>query len=621
VKDLTAFVVKTATEMGQVLTAGLNNRSTGATAMNAESSRSHSIFLITVEQCEIGGDGEGHIRVGKLNMVDLAGSERQSKTGATGERLKEATKINLSLSALGNVISALVDGKSSHIPYRDSKLTRILQDSLGGNTKTVMVANVGPADYNYDETLSTLRYAYRAKSIKNKPRINEDPKDAMIREFQEEIMRLKAELSQGGGVGTGYDIANLPPEMQAALLAPLPPKIEKQIITKEVEVEKIVEKEIIIEQGPTPEEVAAMERNLRSQNEDIRAQAERKRKEIEMQREMADAERKKYMMEIDREEQARIAEQQRRSELQAKLGQMEQKMVVGKQVMEKAIEQEEELKRQQRELRKQKKVEGKLKEKEEQQRLENLELETKCASQEEQVQKLTSKLQKLWDKYQKAQQEMVDIQEFNQGEREDMLSMIRELRQTLKLKTLITDSFVPGKEVQSVQERAQWDHEEDEWVLEPVKIDKTRPVRPPSCFGLPRPTAEFTRLNHAMGDPNPRYMFDSIVITDLDLPERTTEDYETQPDLGDRVERSLLLALSPDDEETAGRKDKAGDAGEDAGSRRKAAAEGSGRPATGSQKKRPTSGRPGTGNRGGRDRHDEPAAPAFPQARGLVSQE
>merc|ERR1719359_354510 len=169
--------------------------------MNAESSRSHSIFMITVEQCSLNTAQDSHIRVGKLNMVDLAGSERQSKTGATGDRLKEATKINLSLSALGNVISALVDGKSSHIPYRDSKLTRLLQDSLGGNTKTVMVANVGPADYNYDETLSTLRYAYRAKSIKNKPRINEDPKDAMIREFQEEIAKLKAQLAAGGGPG------------------------------------------------------------------------------------------------------------------------------------------------------------------------------------------------------------------------------------------------------------------------------------------------------------------------------------------------------------------------------------------------------------------------------------
>ncbi|EFN55742.1 hypothetical protein CHLNCDRAFT_14136, partial [Chlorella variabilis] len=98
------------------------------------------------------------------------------------------------LSALGNVISALTDAAASHVPYRDSKLTRLLQDSLGGNSKTVMIANVGPAVYNFEETLSTLRYASRAKFIKNKPKINEDPKDAMLREFQAEIARLKAEL-------------------------------------------------------------------------------------------------------------------------------------------------------------------------------------------------------------------------------------------------------------------------------------------------------------------------------------------------------------------------------------------------------------------------------------------
>lgn len=145
--------------------------------------------------------GKDHLRAGKLNLVDLAGSERQSKTGATGERLKEATKINLSLSALGNVISALVDGRCKHIPYRDSKLTRLLQDSLGGNTKTLMVACLSPADNNYDESLSTLRYANRAKNIKNKPRINEDPKDALLREYQEEIKKLKAILAQQMGPG------------------------------------------------------------------------------------------------------------------------------------------------------------------------------------------------------------------------------------------------------------------------------------------------------------------------------------------------------------------------------------------------------------------------------------
>ena len=95
--------------------------------------------------------------------------------------MKEATQINLSLSALGNVINALVEGKTNHIPYRDSKLTRLLQDSLGGNTKTVMIACISPADYNFEETVTTLRYASRAKNIKNKPRINMDPKDALLK--------------------------------------------------------------------------------------------------------------------------------------------------------------------------------------------------------------------------------------------------------------------------------------------------------------------------------------------------------------------------------------------------------------------------------------------------------
>jgi hypothetical protein len=187
--------VKGVPEINDVLKIGMKNRSVGATNMNAVSSRSHSLFQITIDRSEIGADGKQHIRAGKLNMVDLAGSERIAKTGATGDRLKEATKINLSLSTLCHVISALTDPKSTYVPYRDSKLTRLLQDSLGGNTKTLMISNVGPAEYNYDETINTLRYANRAKNIKNKPKINEDPKDALLREYQDEISKLKEQLS------------------------------------------------------------------------------------------------------------------------------------------------------------------------------------------------------------------------------------------------------------------------------------------------------------------------------------------------------------------------------------------------------------------------------------------
>ena len=197
VKGLTDVVVESEDQLMAMLDKGLSIRTTASTQMNAESSRSHSIFSVVVEMSTKDlASGKDMIRAGKLNLVDLAGSERQKKTGATGNLLKEGAKINLSLSALGNVISALSEGsKGKHIPYRDSKLTRLLQDSLGGNTKTLMVAAISPADYNFDETMSTLRYANRAKNIKNKPKINEDPKDTMLREFKEEIERLRRLLS------------------------------------------------------------------------------------------------------------------------------------------------------------------------------------------------------------------------------------------------------------------------------------------------------------------------------------------------------------------------------------------------------------------------------------------
>ncbi|VDP70621.1 unnamed protein product [Echinostoma caproni] len=202
VSGLSMHKVTCVDECNVIMSIGWKNRSTGATLMNADSSRSHSIFTIYLEMVDHDPQTDSDkIKAGKLNLVDLAGSERQAKTGASGDRFKEATKINLSLSALGNVISALVDSKSKHIPYRDSKLTRLLQDSLGGNTKTLMIACLSPADNNYDETLSTLRYANRAKNIQNKPKINEDPKDALLRQYQDEIDRLRQLLEQSQGIG------------------------------------------------------------------------------------------------------------------------------------------------------------------------------------------------------------------------------------------------------------------------------------------------------------------------------------------------------------------------------------------------------------------------------------
>lgn len=219
IRGLSDVIVENVHDLQAMLERGANFRTTAATLMNEQSSRSHSIFTVVVEMSTKDETGQDRIRAGKLNLVDLAGSERQKKTGATGAQLKEGTKINLSLSALGNVISSLSDSKSKggHIPYRDSKLTRLLQDSLGGNTKTLMIAAISPADYNYDETMSTLRYANRAKNITNKPKINEDPKEALLREYKEEIDRLRKLLAdQAAGLSVNLDAFGAAPAPVAA---------------------------------------------------------------------------------------------------------------------------------------------------------------------------------------------------------------------------------------------------------------------------------------------------------------------------------------------------------------------------------------------------------------------
>ena len=169
---------------------GSNNRAQAATNMNEHSSRSHSIFILTINQTN---KKEGFSKIGKLYLVDLAGSEKISKTGATGHTLEEAKIINKSLTTLGRVINNLTDGKSQHVPYRESKLTRVLQESLGGNSKTCLIITCSPSIYNESETLSTLRFGERAKKIKNKPKIN---KEVTVAELQKLIAQLKENLKK-----------------------------------------------------------------------------------------------------------------------------------------------------------------------------------------------------------------------------------------------------------------------------------------------------------------------------------------------------------------------------------------------------------------------------------------
>ncbi|KAK1905957.1 Kinesin-like protein KIF11 [Dissostichus eleginoides] len=195
VKGLEEVTVHNKDEVYQILERGSAKRRTASTLMNAYSSRSHSVFSVTIHMKEITLDGEELVKIGKLNLVDLAGSENIGRSGAVDKRAREAGNINQSLLTLGRVITALVE-KRPHVPYRESKLTRILQDSLGGRTKTSIIATVSPSSSNLEETLSTLEYASRAKNIMNKPEVNQKlTKRTLIKEYTEEIERLKRDLT------------------------------------------------------------------------------------------------------------------------------------------------------------------------------------------------------------------------------------------------------------------------------------------------------------------------------------------------------------------------------------------------------------------------------------------
>ena len=213
VEGLTKYPVTSYEEISKKMDEGYNNRTIGSTLMNATSSRAHTIVTIEFRQITMFAKRKSE-KLSMINLVDLAGSERSGATGATGDRLKEGCNINRSLLILGNVINCLADkaiGKNKNMlpPYRDSALTRILQNALGGNSKTVMICALSPATINYEETLSTLRYADRAKKIQNKAVINESEHDKMVRLLKEENIGLKKMiedlqkklLGQGGVVG------------------------------------------------------------------------------------------------------------------------------------------------------------------------------------------------------------------------------------------------------------------------------------------------------------------------------------------------------------------------------------------------------------------------------------
>ncbi|KAI9190363.1 hypothetical protein H9P43_001797 [Blastocladiella emersonii ATCC 22665] len=475
VKDLSSFVVKDVTEMDKLMNQGNKNRSVGFTEMNARSSRSHSIFTITIEMSEE-RDGKECIRMGKLHLVDLAGSERQSKTGATGDRLKEATKINLSLSCLGNVIKALVDGKSSHVPYRDSKLTRLLQDSLGGNARTMMIATMSPASYNYDETISTLRYAARAKSIKNKPKINEDPKDAMLRMFQEEIARLRAQLEmEGGAGGEGGDVA---PGTEAATGGDDAGAVDSG--TEEPDPDEGADSggggapPTAGDAGPASPTTTTTtggappgRKNAGLTLEEMRLMEQRieeEKRSILESKDMIESEKQALLGELAARQAEIDGERKQREELLAKLEQMESKLLVGGvNLLDKEVQQREELARQAAELEARKQQQLLIQHQMQQEEEAALQMEEEYNSLQDEAAAKTQKIKKLWSLLMNHKAELKDLTEEYQREREDLLDTIRDLSRELKFKMKLVERFIPDRELHWIESNAEWDEVNEQW--------------------------------------------------------------------------------------------------------------------------------------------------------------
>ncbi|XP_041713088.2 kinesin-like protein KIF3B isoform X2 [Coregonus clupeaformis] len=582
VKDLSSFVTKSVREIEHVMNVGNQNRSVGSTNMNEHSSRSHAIFVITIECSEMGVDGENHIRVGKLNLVDLAGSERQTKTGAQGERLKEATKINLSLSALGNVISALVDGRSTHIPYRDSKLTRLLQDSLGGNARTVMVANIGPASYNVEETLTTLRYSNRAKNIKNKPRVNEDPKDALLREFQEEIARLKEQLEKRSGK-----------KRRRRRVGEAGEELEED--TEDGETEE----EDDDDDGVEPSDKVGAD-YWREQQEKL----ERERKAIMEDHSLVAEEKRRLLKEKARKMDALKREQEAGEMLTAKVKTMESKLLMGgKNIVDHTNEQQRILEQKRQEIAEQKRREREMQQQVENRDEETLELKETYSSLQQEVDIKTKKLKKLFAKLQAVKNEIHEVQELHIKDRQELEQTQNELTRDLKLKHLVIENFIPMEEKNKIVNRAFIEEEDDNWKMRPItriEDDQQMMTRPVSAVGYRRPLSQHARTS----------MAENILMLGMDLPARTTKEYE-EPVLAPTVAAALEDALREEDEIQV---DASG------------FHSGLGPTSTGAVKK-PKSGRPKTGKKTGTStshtptspyRPSSPGHPLYPQSRGLV---
>ena len=434
VQDLSHWIVKAPKDMTELMLRGRELKVIKGHNMNERSSRSHCIFTIIVENSTKDETGD-HIKKGKLNLVDLAGSERTSKikdvNGAEGLQA-ETIHINLSLTALGKVIHALASNKKQHIPYRDSKLTKLLMDSLGGNSKTVMIANIGPADYNIEETLTTLRYADRAKNIKNVPKVNEDPKDAMIKKYKEELERLKEALAKANG---GIEMS------------------VNQFVSDDA---------INIDSRKRIEEI---QQQLIEEKERIQKETNATMKKLEDDKKMDEEAKINLMKKLKEQEEEQNKKVEAKKKIMDKLQKLEEKFLLGEKTKEQAKKNEQILNEEKKELKakekRQKELQDKIKREEEKAR----ELEANFKNQDDEIEKKTKLFNRLKEDLKKVEIEGEEIRKEYEISQNEFHNEMEKINKKISFSEEIIKNIVPKKYLKMIFSLMNYDEERDEFYL------------------------------------------------------------------------------------------------------------------------------------------------------------
>eukprot|EP01105_Mastigella_eilhardi_P027140 TRINITY_DN820_c0_g1_i8.p1 TRINITY_DN820_c0_g1~~TRINITY_DN820_c0_g1_i8.p1 ORF type:complete len:765 (+),score=215.67 TRINITY_DN820_c0_g1_i8:28-2295(+) len=485
--------VENADQLTELLHKGSSVRHVGSHKLNQHSSRSHAIFTLILESSTPSPSpgGKPIVRQAVLNLVDLAGSEKQMKTGAEGERLKEGAKINKSLSALSKVISALTSTKeNTHVPYRDSRLTKLLMHSLGGSCRTVMITNISPADYNFQESLTSLRYAERAKLIKNTPHMNTDPKNAKILEYQETIARLKEMLAKRAAGG----MMSPPPGVDISSAPELDIDSEKQLLEKEKQDEIA---KITSEKSATVECVKTMRNDLKSSSRTVTKQMQEK---------------EELMKQLQ--------------QLENKLGGSGAQQLQNENQQQKALLQQHAIEIQAKEVE-ERKLRRQLKHQREKAEL----LVEKYSDLQKSKEIVTRKLKELKDGYLQAEQEIKDVQDEANTESEELRENISLQRKKLHLFTIIANSFINPDEVQRLIDRSVWDDENKRWTLKPIL------EAPPPADSEKR--LDSGRLSGRSGSGKHKVEADFLEL-ELDTHDRITRDYqEPTTSLAPEVEATM----------------------------------------------------------------------------------